>query len=62
MHGLKTKLALSTERIDQLHKTVTSKRSQVGMVEEKLETEKKDADSLKIRLDKEIHEKMSFKV
>ena len=32
------------------------------MVEQNLEAEKKDVDSLKIRLDQEIQEKMSFKV
>ena len=46
----------------QLSKTVASKRGQMETVEQKLDIERKESDSLKIKLDKEIQEKMTLKV
>ena len=48
--------------MDQLNKTIISKRGQMETVEQKLDIERKEADSLKIKLDKEIQEKMTLKV
>ena len=45
-----------------MSKSIASKQSYIGSVERKLEIETMEADSLKIRLDKEMHEKMSLKV
>jgi hypothetical protein len=55
-------LALSTDRIDCLNKSIASKDSDVNMVKQKLEMEKKEADSLKIRVDRETQEKFLLKV
>ena len=55
-------MALSTDKIDQLNKSIASKDSHANMVKQKLESEKKDADSLKIRVDQETQEKLLLKV
>ena len=46
----------------QLNKTIASKRGQMETVEQKLDIERKEADSLKIKLDQEIQEKVTLKV
>ena len=59
---MKTKLALSTDKIDQLNKCIASKDSEANIVQQKLVTEKQEADSLKIKLDQETQEKLLLKV
>ena len=61
VHGLKTKLALSTKRIDQISRSFANNQSHVTNLEEQLKAEKDIADSLKIKLDRELLEKASLK-
>ena len=61
VHGLKTKLALSTKRIDQISRSFANNQSHVTNLEEQLKAEKNIADSLKIKLDRELLEKASLK-
>ena len=61
VHSLKTKLATSVDKIDQLSKTIVLKRSQVESIEKRLEKEKKAADSLKIKLEEEARDKIFLK-
>ena len=61
VHGLKTKLALSTKRIDQISRSFASNQSHVTNLEEQLKAEKDVADSLKIKVDRELLEKASLK-
>ena len=60
VHGLKTKLALSTKRIDQLTNTFTNKHTRAVDIEKQLEAEKEICDSLKIELDRGKQEKLSL--
>ena len=62
VRGLKTKLGLSSEKVDQLSHSISLKTSEADMVEEKLEGEKRDVDSLRIKFEKEILEKVALKV
>merc|ERR1712083_88860 len=61
VRGLKTKLGLSSEKVDQLSHSISLKTSESDMVEEKLEGEKRDVDSLRIKFEKEILEKVALK-
>ena len=58
---MKTKLATSVEKIDQLSKSVSIKRTHMGAVEQRLEKEKKEADDLRLQLDRETREKAALR-
>ena len=58
---MKTKLATSVEKIDQLSKSFSIKRTHMGAVEQRLEKEKKEADDLRLQLDRETREKAALR-
>ena len=62
VHGLKSKLALSKEKLLQQDRNIASKQDQLGAIKQKLQKEQKEADELKIKLHEEIREKVSLQV